>query len=151
MRVKIPNHLNVGHEHVKSLTTVASLGLLLKSFGFHPKQPNALGDVVWILICTSFPLVLLNSSALRVSVGVLFTGPRAELKEYIEQVHDMCGSGDLYVVRRLVQQLLNGVPMAVQKCQDEEEQNDEPLPEEEELTPPKRNIHHKFKREEELE
>ena len=58
-------------------------------------------DVAWILICTCLPSLPFHCSALPdlVSVGVLFTAPKAELKDYIEQVQAMYANGDLYVVK----------------------------------------------------
>ena len=104
--VKMPNYLNVDQGGVKSPTTVSLLGLLLKCFGLFPKQPDGEnsevpGDLVWILICTCLPGLPFHCSAPAelVSVGVLFTGPKAELKDYIEQVQAMYASGDRYVVK----------------------------------------------------
>ena len=91
--VKIPNYLNVDQGHVTSPTIVALLGLLLKCFGLCPKQrdrenSDVLGDLVWIPICTSLPRLPFHCNALPmlVTVGVLFTRSKAELKDYIKQV-----------------------------------------------------------------
>ena len=54
---------------------------------------------------------------------MLFTGPKAELNAYIEQVHAMYASRDLYVVKwkEWFSTLLNGVLVAVHKPQDEDD------------------------------
>ena len=104
--VKMPNYLNVDQGAVKLPTTVCLLGLLLKCFGLCPKQPDGenselCGDLVPILICTCLPVLPFHCSALPelVTVGVLLTGPKVELKDYIEQIQAMYASGDLYVVK----------------------------------------------------
>ena len=159
--VKMPNYLNVDQGAVKSPTTVGLLCLLLKCFGLCPKQPNGensevLGDVVCILICTCLRGLPFHCSALLelVSVGVLFTGHKAELKDYIKTAQAMYASGDLYAVkwREWYSSLLSGVPMAVHKPQDEDDDDGDLIPEEEEeSTPPKKTTPSKVKREAESE
>ena len=55
-KIKIPNSLNVAQGHVRLLTIVALLVLLLKCFGVCPKHPSREDvpvDLVWILTSTS--------------------------------------------------------------------------------------------------
>ena len=77
---------------------------------------------------------------------MLFTGPKAELKDY--------AGGNLYVVkwRQRYSSLLSGVPVAVHKPHDKDDDDGDLIPEEEEeSTPPKKTTPRKVKREEESE
>ena len=65
---------------------------------------------------------------------MLFIGPRAELKDYIEQVYAMYASGDVYVVRwkEWNSSLLSGVLVALHNPKDEEDDGGDLILEEEE-------------------
>ena len=157
----MPNYLKVDQGAVKSPTTVGLLGLLLKCFGLCPKQPDGEnsevpGDLVWILICTCLPGLPFRYSAVPelVSVGVLFTRPKADLKDCIETVRAIYAGGDLYLVkwREWYSSLLSGVPVAVHKPQDKDDDDGDLISEEEEeSTPRKKTTPRKVKREEESE
>ena len=89
----MPNYLNLDQRVVKSPTTDGLLSLLLKCFGLYPKESDGEkskvpGDLVSILICTCVhgPHFHCSAPPELVSVGVLFIGPNAELKDYMEQV-----------------------------------------------------------------
>ena len=84
-----------------------------------------------------------------VSVGVLPTCPKVELKDDIETVPAMYANGDLYVVqwREWYSNLLTRVPEAVHKPKMRTAMMGTEFQEEAESTPPKTTMHRKVKRE----
>ena len=90
------------------------------------------GYLVWIPICACLPGLPFHCSALPelVSVGVLFTGPEVELKDYVERVHTMYASRDLYVVKwtKWCGCLLSGVFQAVHKPRHDDDDDGDLIP-----------------------